>query len=198
MSRFALLIAALAAFALPVTAPQAADPGWEDISAGQFITATAPRDVHQGPGTAYLVVDTIQPGEQLIITGECRPNWCEISHSGRDGWVYFPDAYAEGWEPDEGIFGTDLHWGRGGPGEVCFYEGTNYSGASFCLTSGVNYPDLALMGADNRISSVKVTGEVSTLMCKDANYEHYCVLLVQDHPYLDRVINNQASSITVY
>jgi hypothetical protein len=192
------LFLVLAALVLSATAAHSADVDWSSITAGQFITATATRNVHAGPGVSYLVVDTVGPGEQLIITGECRSNWCEIDHVGVPGWVYFSDAHAEGWEPVEQFAGTDLNWGRGGPGEVCFYDGPNYTGSSLCLTSGINYPDMAAVGADNWISSVRVTGEASATICRDADYRNYCILVVQDHPRLNRILDNAVSSITVY
>lgn len=49
--------------------------------------ATASVNVRSGPGTAYRVVDTLYPGEQVDIR-ECRSNgWCYVLHSGPDGWV---------------------------------------------------------------------------------------------------------------
>jgi uncharacterized protein YgiM (DUF1202 family) len=49
--------------------------------------ATASVNVRSGPGTAYTIVDTLYPGEQVGIA-ECRSSgWCLVAHSGPDGWV---------------------------------------------------------------------------------------------------------------
>lgn len=56
-------------------------------SAAMADEATASVNVRTGPGTQYRVVDTLYPGETVNIE-TCRSNgWCQISHSGPDGWV---------------------------------------------------------------------------------------------------------------
>jgi hypothetical protein len=51
-------------------------------------SASATTDVHvrTGPGTQYGVVDTLFGGENVDVLG-CRSGWCQIRHSGPDGWV---------------------------------------------------------------------------------------------------------------
>jgi uncharacterized protein YraI len=48
--------------------------------------ATSAVNVRTGPGTSYRVVDQLYAGENVDVHG-CRGGWCEVSHSGPDGWV---------------------------------------------------------------------------------------------------------------
>jgi uncharacterized protein YraI len=48
--------------------------------------ATSAVNVRTGPGTSYRVIDQLYAGEDVDVHG-CRGGWCEVSHSGPDGWV---------------------------------------------------------------------------------------------------------------
>ncbi len=52
----------------------------------QDAESTVALNVRSGPSTNYHVVDTLYAGEDVNIT-RCRGGWCEITHSGPDGWV---------------------------------------------------------------------------------------------------------------
>ena len=183
---------------MPGAVPQAADVDWNSVMAGQLITANAVRNVRAGPGAAYIVLDTVEPGESYILAGECRSNWCEIDHAGKAGWIYFSDLNHEGWEPTGPLSGPHLNWVKGGSGEVCFYDEPDYSGRSLCLSSGTSFSDLGTVGADNWISSIRVTGDISATLCRDADFRNYCIMAVQDQPHLDRFLDNQVTSITIH
>lgn len=43
-------------------------------------------NVRSGPGTGYRVVDTLYQGEAVDVN-RCSGGWCQIEHSGPDGWV---------------------------------------------------------------------------------------------------------------
>lgn len=67
--------------------------------------ATSGVNVRLGPGTQYGIVDQLYAGEQVEVYG-CQGSWCQISHTGPDGWVsanyltrgdgYYDDDYYEG------------------------------------------------------------------------------------------------------
>jgi len=49
-------------------------------------TATIAVNVRNGPGADYLVLDTLEAGEQ-VNTSECANGWCYVLQTGPDGWV---------------------------------------------------------------------------------------------------------------
>ncbi|MEQ1768997.1 MAG: SH3 domain-containing protein [Devosia sp.] len=74
-------------------------------AAAQAAEATASVNVRSGPGTAYTVLDTLYPGEEVSIA-ECRSSgWCLVAHTGPDGWVssrYLTNTSSD----DEGDYGN--------------------------------------------------------------------------------------------
>jgi uncharacterized protein YraI len=58
------------------------------LSAGAAFAATATSavNVRSGPGTSYRIVDALYTGQHVNIVGQSN-GWCEISKTGRDGWV---------------------------------------------------------------------------------------------------------------
>lgn len=53
-------------------------------SAAQSTTSV---NVRSGPGTSYGVVDVLYAGENVTVEGCVSSGWCQITHSGPDGWV---------------------------------------------------------------------------------------------------------------
>ena len=48
---------------------------------------TTTLNIRTGPGSAYVVLDTLGAGE-VVQVDECQSNgWCMIYHDGPDGWV---------------------------------------------------------------------------------------------------------------
>lgn len=85
--------------------------------------------------------------------------------------------------------------GAAGEASVCFYERTNYQGASFCTTS-----NSAWVGAswNDRISSVKVKTGYKVQLFEHINYGGGSVMLTADTPSLvARSFNNKTSSLKI-
>jgi hypothetical protein len=91
-----------------------------------------------------------------------------------------------------------LQYPSGGPGEVCLYEGHNYTGDSLCLKSGSVSHDLLLQHLDNRYSSVTVQGNVSVTLCRDREFSSYCERVLHDQPALNGFLDNNVSSYRVH
>lgn len=57
---------------------------------------------------------------------------------------------------------------------ACFYEDADYKGAKFC-TTGATHAKTIAQDWDNRISSIKIAGNVTVKVCTDANYGGQCM-----------------------
>jgi len=196
-------------------------------SAGAWATeaaATTALNVRTGPGTGYGVVDTLTPGEIVEVT-ECQANgWCHVDHEGPDGWVsssYLTMAPAapESSDPDcqlkltIGPAGPSLQVICGGgdssppappappaPSPVgdqaCFYVNASYTGTHFCYGVG----SLSALNAtfNDKITSVRIDGAAKARLCVNTNLGGYCRVVTGDVPLLGALINNRASSVTVF
>ncbi len=212
--RLSRTVTSILAFALAALAL----PGAADATEA---AATTHLNVRSGPGTAYVVVDTLAPGEIVEIT-ECRSNgWCFITHPGPDGWVsssYLTAAPGAGPapSPDCGfrltigpdgprfalVCGDDPGPGPApgpGPGpsnRACFYDFANYGGASFCR--GVGTINALPAAANDRMSSVRVFGNARVRLCVDPNLGGFCRDVVGNEAALGPFLNNRVSSLRVY
>ncbi|MDJ0627778.1 MAG: SH3 domain-containing protein [Rhodobacter sp.] len=205
-----LVLAGVAAFILSAPAAPATEA-----------QATTALNVRSGPGTSYAIVDTLTPGE-IVDATECQPNgWCYITHSGPDGWVsgsYLTAAPSAGTpEPDCGF---RLTIGPGGkprftlvcgdadvtvpfPGTgptppthgACFYDGPNYTGASFCRAPGT-YNSLPA-AANDRITSIQLYGNGKVQLCENQNLGSFCRNVTSNVPQLGAFLNNKVSSMRV-
>lgn len=187
LQAFLLSLALAAATAFPASA--ASDVGSHGWSRTELILST-------GPGAAYDHAGTI-PGRIAIRILRCQKLWCLVDGNGARGWTnaYHVDF---GQSPDWPHTGPDLNYGAGGPGKVCFYTGTHYSGSSFCAGSGEVFNDLALWGLDNVFSSVRLEGNVSAAACRDRKFQSYCERIIGDQPVLGPYLRRNLSSIRVY
>jgi hypothetical protein len=113
------------------------------------------------------------------------------------GWVP-RDSLSFGQEPRGPFTGPRLNYKYGGPGEICLYEGRNYTGAAVCMTSGTYVHDLLLLGTDNRYSSVSIEGNVSVTLCRDRDFASYCRRFNHSTPRLGAFLDNSVSSIRVH
>ena len=148
-----------------------------------------------GPGAAYPITSSsVFEGQSVRVT-RCTRRWCKIANS--SGWLSI-DYLSFGQTATGPFSGPKFDTGRGGSGNVCFFNGANFSGASICLPSGAVARDLALWGWDNKISSVSVGDGVSVNLCRDRNFTSYCVLIDQDTAQLDRLLANAASSYQIW
>ena len=152
--------------------------------------------LRNGPGAAYDVTGTV-PGEVAIRILRCQVNWCVVDGPGGRGWTS-RELVSFALSPDSPLFDVNPNHAAGGPGTICFYQGTNYTGASLCAGAGQVFNDLALYGFDNTFSSVQVTGNVSAAACRDRKFQSYCERIVESQPVLNRFLSNGLSSIRVY
>lgn len=152
--------------------------------------------LRQGPGGAYLVVGAI-PDEARITVLRCAPRWCLVAKGHAQGWTS-RDHVGFGQAPLPPFSGPRLNYGSGGPGRVCFYEGTHFTGAYVCHGSGFVAHDLLLYGRDDRYASVSVEGDVSVAVCRDRNFQSYCTRIVVSEPVLGEYLLRNVSSIRVY
>lgn len=181
--------------------------------------ATAWVNVRSGPGTGYSVVDTMGPGETGNIT-ECRTNgWCYVQRSGPDGWVSSSYLTATD-EPDDpncrfrlvlgpggprfaitcgdgGSGGTIIVPGPGGaPNRVCFFDGANYTGASFCRQAGLY--NAMPGGFNNKISSIRVHGNAKVRICEFQNMGPFCRDVNTNVSHIGSMLNNRTSSFRIH
>ncbi len=176
-------------------------------------TATAAVNVRTGGGTSYAIIDTLYAGEAVNVT-QCQSGWCYIEHSGPNGWVsgnYLSAASGGGGSSSSAaddaaaaaaiqIFGTILGAVVNSalppppaPAQVCFFNGPNYTGASFCVNAGNN--DNKLVGFWNdRISSITVSPGSSVTVCRNWFYGGICNSYNVNKPNLIWQLNNRISS----
>ncbi|MCF6303093.1 MAG: peptidase inhibitor family I36 protein [Devosiaceae bacterium] len=151
--------------------------------------------LYSGPGSNYpgTAID-VQQGQSVTVS-RCSLRWCQIANT--NGWLSM-DNLSFGQAAKGPFSGPKFEIERGGDGEVCFYDGVNYSGASFCLPSGATSRDLVLLGWDNKISSISVGEGVSVRLCRDRNFTSYCATVIKDTPALERFLGNAVSSYMVH
>lgn len=178
----------------------------------QAEVATTNVNVRATPGGA--IVDVLRAGETANIVRRSG-GWCEVEKRGNDGWVacqYLADNGGgrdrDRVEPDVSfsfsIPGFSFSVGDGGfdrPGRpdrrdrVCFYENANFRGDSFCARPGDR---LRALGAWNdRISSIRVSGDAEALVCEHNGFDGRCVTVDRDIRNLGRRGDDIISSIRV-
>jgi len=152
--------------------------------------------LRSGPGAAYDVTGSVEENSAIRII-RCQINWCNVDNGPSRGWTS-REALGFGRTPEGPLFAIQPNYPAGGPGEVCFYEGRNFTGLSLCAGSGQVFTDLALYGYDNRFSSVKVTGKLSAAACRDRKFQSYCERIITSQPVLNQYLVRNLSSIRVY
>jgi len=158
---------------------------------GTEATVTGETALVTGPGARYPSAGvTLAEGEAVTIT-RCSNRWCLIE--GTNGWMS-TDQLEFGNYPDS-VY-RDV--ARGGPGEICFHQGRNFSGTTVCLPSGAVARDLQLLGWDDKVSSISVNGNVSVNVCRDREFKSYCELVYESQPQLGRLLENSVSSWQVW
>lgn len=152
--------------------------------------------VRKGPGAAYDVTGTI-PADIAIRIVRCQVNWCVVDGPGARGWTS-RELLSFGTESDGPLFVIAPDYPDAEPGVVCFYTGTNYTGASLCGGPGQVFTDLALYGFDNSFRSVEVVGSVNAAACRDRSLQSYCERIIESQPVLDQFLASNLSSFRVY
>lgn len=185
LRRLAAVLGLLAAL-LPAGTAFAGTKAWSNI----------PLVLREGPGAAYDVTGEIA-GEIRIIVDRCSRRWCKIRAEGERGWAEI-DHISFGQQPGGPFDGPKLNYPQGGPGQVCFFEGPNYTGGSVCSETGKVVHDLLLLDIDNRFASVSVEGDVSALVCRDFNFTSYCERIIESKPRLPRFLYRAVSSYRIY
>jgi uncharacterized protein YraI len=186
-------------------------------------TATSNVNVRNAPVNG-AVVDVLRAGQEVEID-RCSGGWCYVTKPGPDGWVsaaYLSNDDGRGDDrpsrPDRpgssspdvsigfsvpgfsfqiGNGGFDVRPGRPGSSRdrVCFFERSNYRGDSFCARPGER---IARLGAwDDRISSIRVSGDAQALVCERTNFNGRCIVISRDVRDLGRRADDQISSIRV-
>ena len=149
-----------------------------------------------GPGTQYAISGAVAEHVAIKIL-RCQKLWCLIDTPTGQGWT--DKHYVD--------FGKDPHWPILDPntnrpdlagGRLCFYEGTNFTGRSFCAGTGEVFTDLATWGWDNRIRSIEVVVGTSAAVCRDRGFQSYCERIYQSQPVINQFLQRQVSSIRVY
>jgi hypothetical protein len=159
-------------------------------------TVTTNVNVRSGPGTGYAVVDVARAGQQVDVQ-QCEGSWCYINKPGPDGWISSTYLSANGRpvNPSQPGLSFGFNIGPGGPsinigvgnqpqqpprpgprppvvqpvyGEVCFYERTQFRGASFCLEEGQSTRNLG--NWTDRISSIDNADGLQVQVCSEPNY----------------------------
>jgi hypothetical protein len=181
------LLALLSFFAAPALgASESGTQGWSL----QNLT------LRSGPGAAYAVTGEI-PAKVAIKVLRCQRLWCNVDGEGGRGWTS-KDNIGFGLVPEDWLGTKSPDYPAGGPGQICFFEGTNYTGYSLCAGPGQVFQDLALYSLDNRFSSVEITGDVSAAACRDRFFQSYCERIIESQPVMDRYLARNLSSIRVY
>lgn len=186
MLRPARLLIALLTMALLATPAMAAS--------GTHAWSTAALILRDGPGLAYAATGDIAT-EQPIMVLRCQRLWCLVDGEGHRGWAT-KQSIVFGRTPTPWPGGINPDYPSGGP--VCFYTGTNYSGAEFCVASGRVINDLALLGLDNDFGSIRIEGSASASVCRDRFFQSYCERIIASQPRLSTHLRNSLSAIRVH
>ena len=190
--RVVVLALAAALFVLPASAVQPTGSaawttdGWVSM----------PGALRSGPGPRYDELGSIAAGERVRVD-RCTYRWCQIHTASIRGWLSL-DNLSFGQAPDGLLAGPKFPTRRGGEGQVCFYDGSNFTGDSFCANSGRVIRDLALLGLDNAIASVEVGEGVSAIVCRDRGFRSYCEVVDVSKGHLTGLLTNAITSIRVY
>jgi hypothetical protein len=155
-----------------------------------------PSALYAGPGARYDEVGSIGAGERVRVD-RCSYRWCQIRTASVRGWLSL-DNLSFGQAPDGLFAGPEFNIQRGGKGQVCFYDGSNFTGTSFCANSGRVIRDLDLLGLDNAIASVEVGEGVSAIVCRDRGFRSYCEVVDISKGRLTGLLTNSITSIRVY
>ncbi|WP_108396588.1 peptidase inhibitor family I36 protein [Devosia submarina] len=173
-----------------------AAPALAYSESGTHAWSTRPLVLSSGPGTAYHTTGEI-PENAAIKVLRCQRLWCLVDGPGGRGWTS-KDRIAFGKTPTDWPGGINPDYPAGGPGEVCFYSGTNYTGFRFCAETGRVVQDFALLNLDNQFQSVELIGNVSVAACRDRFFQSYCERIIVSQPVLDQYLRRNLTSVRVY
>lgn len=187
-----LLAIVLAIATLAISAPAAL----AFSETGSHGWSTQELTLFNGPGGAYDSVGTVAADVEIRVL-RCQRLWCLVDSGSNRGWTS-KDRIAFGRTSTDWPGGVNPDYPSGGPGTVCFFAGTHYTGASVCAGPGRVFSDLALLNLDNSFSSVEITGNVSAAVCRDRGFQSYCERIIESQPVLDQYLHDGLSSIRIY
>lgn len=79
--------------------------------------------------------------------------------------------------------------------QVCFYTGSYFRGAHFCVDAGVRNPRLSRRWND-RISSIRVIGTAKAEVCSETHLSGRCILISSSRTILNSMDNSISSFAT--
>ncbi|MGD9740905.1 MAG: SH3 domain-containing protein [Bauldia sp.] len=186
------------------------DPDPVVVTPGGGVSArvTASLNMRRGPSTAYGTIIAIPAGATVRVN-QCIEGyaWCEATYAGYTGWVsarylqYGQQSFTIA-APRLGIRLTINFGGGQQPlppptqqARACFYADFNYTGPSFCLNRG---QDLSALDPNwnDRISSIRVEGGASVIVCEDFGFGGQCLQYNQNVAQLSN-FNDRISAIQV-
>jgi hypothetical protein len=154
----------------------------------EVATVIQKANIRKAPSPTAKKLGTLSAGTQVEVDPDsCTNGYCQLDNDfGPQGWVgedfiEFEDAAPE--EPEE-------------VAEVCFYDKSNFGGASFCLEPGDVQQKLSSSWND-RISSIEITGDISVDLCSDKNLYGTCGTFASNAKSLPAKLNNKVTSIEV-
>lgn len=157
------------------------------VSYADVATVIEKVNIRKAPSPTAKKLGTLQAGTQVEVDPDsCINGFCQLDNDfGPQGWVAedfieFEDDYEE---PEV-------------VAEVCFYDKSNFGGASFCLEPGQVMNKLPTSWND-RISSLTIEGDITVDLCSDKNLYGTCGTFSSDSKNLPAKLNNKASSIEV-
>lgn len=163
---------------------------------GSHAWSTQQLDLRNGPGDVYDNVGFIEADVAIKVL-RCQRLWCLVDEGSDRGWTPKRNI-AFGRTSTDWPGGIHPDYPSGGPGVVCLFEGTHYTGASVCAGPGRVFNDLALVNLDNRFSSITIEGNVSAAACRDRSFQSYCERIIESQPVLDQYLHNALSSVRIY
>jgi len=134
-------------------------------AADQPATTGGYANLRNGPGTSYAVIDTLDPGTDIIVHA-CTGTWCAVTADGdNNGFVAKSLIDFDG--------APDTSPAPAGDAEICFYQGPGFSDANFCVNPGDS--DDNIPGSfNNAIESILISGGASIEVCTGPGMSGYC------------------------
>jgi len=190
----ARLLTALTTALLALAIAQA--PALAASESGTHAWSTNTLTLRSGPGTDYAVTGEIA-GDLAIKVLRCEELWCLVDGDTGRGWTG-THSISFGKTSADWPGGINPDYPSGGPGQVCFYSGTNYTGFRFCAETGRVVQDFALLNLDNQFQSVELVGNVSVAACRDRFFQSYCERIIVSQPVLDQYLLRNLTSVRIY
>jgi len=159
--------------------------------------STTALNVRSGPSTGYSVVDTLYAGEHVDVDHCLSNGWCQITHSGPDGWVsqhYLTGDMGGGYNPPRN--GGNSNSADNEP-NVNF--SVNTPGFSFSIGNGDNNNDYRRNPPYWRYPGNNGRRNAQVCFYEDFNYRgaSFCVRPGQQDRRLTGAWNDRVSSIRI-